>query len=141
MLDVVRIAPGLLGVLCDLGRNGSPQQVLAARRSFAPLQLPPDRVIPAVDRAARLLGPMIGRHRAGPCVVRSLTAFRYVAGPDREVEWVLGFRGIDAAAGRTGIGHAWVELAGTALPHSNDHDASRIYVEAQRVNRETLLPV
>lgn len=57
LFDVARIVPGLLGVLRDLQHDGGPKQVVAARRGRAPLQLPPDRVIPAVNRAARLLGP------------------------------------------------------------------------------------
>ena len=48
LFDVARIVPGLLGVLRDLQHDGGPKQVVAARRGRAPLQLPPDRVIPAM---------------------------------------------------------------------------------------------
>ena len=128
--DAAVAIPTLLAVLKDTRRQGRPASLVNPARWPALRGRGVMTVIRGVRWSMRLLGPLIARHRAGPCVIRSITLYRLLAAQGLQPEWVCGFR---RTASLMLEGHAWVELDGCPVAGFGDEAASQRYVEAVRI--------
>jgi len=132
--DICRTLPTMLRVIRDSRLHGGPTQIVNTQPWPRARGLAPWQIALGVNRAQRLLAPLLRRVAAGPCVIRSITAYRLLAAEGHRPEWVCGFRARDGAQA---LGHAWVELHGTALPGFNDEIVRRGFRETARISAMT----
>jgi hypothetical protein len=76
----------------------------------------------------------LSRLPTGPCVIRSVTLYRLMVAEGFSPDWVSGMCVDETNAV---VGHAWVELEGTAVAGFGDEFLMQRYKEIARIRPET----